>query len=138
MEFKSRVSYGLLLFIALAFFGPLFMVWQEEGFSSKWLISTGLLLFLFCFIIYLFYHTSYTLKEGFLIPKVGPFKYPPIAISEIYEIRRSRSLLAAPAASLQRLELSYSRFQSQLVSPAKEDAFIAALQEVNPQIKLTL
>ncbi len=60
-------------------------------------------------------------------------------INKILSIRPSHSILSAPAASYDRLELKFQGkvcTYSLLVSPKQKAEFIAALLAVNPQIKI--
>lgn len=56
---------------------------------------------------------------------------------DIHAIRRieiSRSWLSAPAASLRRIRIIYSKYDDVLVSPVRQDEFIKELLKVNPDI----
>lgn len=134
--YPSKVSYGLLGFIFLMFFGSLYLVYQEEGPSQKWTISLLVLGVLFGIVLLLFFKTRYRITDEFLLIKVAWFGYSPIRVSEITEIEKTRSLLSAPAASLDRLEIKYGRFQSQVISPQNKQAFINDLLILNPNIRL--
>lgn len=134
--YPSKVSYGLLGFIFLVFFGPLYWVYLEEGPSLKWTITFIFLALLFGIILQLFFKTRYHLSGEFLQIKVAWFRYAPIPISDITEVEKSHSILSAPAASLDRLEIKYGRFQSQLVSPKDQQAFVKDLLSLNPNIRL--
>lgn len=138
MTFKSKISFGLLVFISLSFFAPMVLVYYDEGPTQEWMLTMGFLVALWIFILYLFNSTIYRIENGIIVTKVGPFRYPNIPINSIYEISRSRSFLAAPAASLDRLEIKYGKYQSLLVSPQDKKAFIEALRAINPTIELSL
>ena len=71
--------------------------------------------------------TSYRVDENELVIRAGPFSWR-IERASISNIARSRSVLSAPALSLDRLEITYGNGQSILVSPQDKDGFIKALE----------
>ena len=58
-----------------------------------------------------------------------------IDISKITQIRPTRTLISAPAASIDRLEIRAGR-RSVVVSPRCKEAFINNLLEINPGIEV--
>ncbi|SDM25459.1 PH domain-containing protein [Catalinimonas alkaloidigena] len=81
------------------------------------------------------YGTRYQIVGEMLVVKVGPLTTSTLPISRIREIRRTQTLLAAPANSLDRLEIRYNRYDMLVVSPERPDAFVADLQRINPHIR---
>lgn len=134
--YPSKVSYGLLVFVFLVFFGPLYLVYQEEGPSQKLAINLLVLGTLFGLVLLLFFKIAYRIRGEYLLIQVAWFRYSPIRISEITDIEKTSSILSAPAASLDRIEIKYGRFQSQVVSPQNKQAFIKDLLSLNPNIRL--
>ncbi|WP_204137449.1 PH domain-containing protein [Halomicronema sp. CCY15110] len=76
--------------------------------------------------IWLMLTTNYTVRTDVLDVRSGPFRWR-IPRSEIYSIQPSRSLLSAPALSLNRLEIQYGQSKTILVSPADPEAFREAI-----------
>lgn len=70
--------------------------------------------------------TRYTVDAGALHIRSGPLRTR-IALDDIRSVRPSRSLLAAPALSLDRLEIRCGRHGSILVSPRERVAFLTAI-----------
>ena len=58
-------------------------------------------------------------------------------IGNIVEITPTRTILSSPAASLDRIAISFSNSRTPLViSPVDKDAFILALTAINPDIRV--
>lgn len=90
------------------------------------------------FITYGFVKLRYCIYGEVLIIKAGIFSYAKIQISEIKRIEKSNSILSSPALSLDRLSMSYGKYEEILVSPKEKQAFIDALLLVNPYIQVSL
>ena len=86
---------------------------------------------LFAFIGWLWWGTGYLVTERDLKIKSGPFRQA-IPLVEIKAITPSKSILSAPALSLDRLEISYGRSKSVLISPLKKEEFLALMKEKCP------
>jgi hypothetical protein len=70
--------------------------------------------------------TDYTVTEQHLLVRCGPFRKT-IDRSQIIGITPSRSILSAPALSLNRLALHYGAGHQVLISPADPEGFCQAL-----------
>ena len=70
----------------------------------------------------------YTLEADHLLIRCGLIRQR-IAYRDITAIAPSRSVLSAPALSLQRVKISYRHTSSQLVSPRERGIFIQMLQD---------
>jgi Bacterial PH domain len=112
------------------------------GFTSAIMIAqkawAGLAinLLVILFIVHLITTTFYQLegkslriKSGFIINKL-------IMIDSIRKIQKSNSLFSSPAASLDRLEIFYNKYDSILISPKDNQKFLAELQKINPTIEI--
>ena len=76
--------------------------------------------------VWLLCSTRYELKAGALLIRSGPVRQT-IALSDIHAVKPSHSPLAAPALSLNRLEIRYGRGQMTLVSPKDRVGFCRAI-----------
>lgn len=76
--------------------------------------------------VWLLMSTYYRVDAGLLEVRSGPFRWT-IPVSEIAEVRKSRSVLSSPALSLDRMEIKYSRGQSILLSPRDRGGFLNAI-----------
>jgi hypothetical protein len=75
--------------------------------------------------------TDYTVEPRELKVRCGPLHWA-IARRDITDVRPTRSMLSAPALSLDRLEIRYGRGRSLLVSPADPAGFMQALSRFAP------
>lgn len=92
---------------------------------------------IYILIAWLWFDTKYIIKDTHIIIKCGPFKYPEVPIQEIKKIVHSRSPLSAPACSMDRILISYAKYDDILISPKNEALFIELLLEKNPKIVYT-
>ncbi len=128
----------MLVFIFIVFFAPLIPDLFKGNISKATLSIMAFLSFLFVFILYLFFRTYYTLKDSTLHIKFGFFSYPPIEISQIKEVSKTKSILSSPAPSLDRIEIKYGKFDKIIISPKDKQGFIKNLIQINPKIKNNL
>src|SRR5688572_29129359 len=91
------------------------------------LLATGLALWLLT-------DTCYGVTNTDLIVHCGPFRTT-VPISSIRAIRPTRTLVSAPALSLDRLEVSHAG-GTLVISPADKAGFIRALRERHPAVKV--
>jgi hypothetical protein len=137
-HFPARVSMGLLGFIGLVFFGPLaWEVWRN-GYQPGYLPVIGLLIGLYGLILYGMFGTKYSLEAGQLVIRMGLWTYARIPVAAIRKVEPSRSILSAPAPSLRRLEITYNRYDSVVISPKDQQGFLEALALMNPNIHMNL
>ena len=105
----------------------------KESLSHKFLHKKSMK-----YIIYSFLNTYYLVDKEQLTLVVKPFYKKKIALNTIKRIEKSSSLLSAPAPSFKRLEIFYGSFNSELVSPNDQKAFIELLKKYNPEIIVKL
>ena len=65
----------------------------------------------------------------------GPLTWQ-VPVDEITRVRDSRSVLSSSALSIDRLKISYNRYDELLISPRDKAGFIVALQRLNPQTQV--
>lgn len=92
------------------------------------MVNTIILLSLFTF--------SYTIEGDELIVRYSIFYNHRIKIASISKIKETRTLLAGPAASLDRIAVSYGSYLPTILSPHEKKEFITHLLELNPNIKV--
>lgn len=93
---------------------------------------------LFCtigFLLWLWFGTGYQMIDGELRVRSGPFKKK-VQVCDIKQIRKLKNILSAPALSIDRLELHYSKYDVIYISPKNEAECINVLLKENPRIKL--
>ncbi len=86
------------------------------------------------FIGYTFTNLRYIIDGDTLSIRCGFLYKKSIPIHAIKRVEESRSPLSSPAASLDRLEIIYNKFDSILISPKEKQAFIDELVKENPDI----
>lgn len=80
--------------------------------------------------------TRYVVRDGTLVVKTCFVSYGTWSIADIESIRPTHNPLSAPASSLDRLEIRFSRRRTLLVSPRHKQEFINHLVSLNPAIKV--
>jgi hypothetical protein len=103
-------------------------------FTPGWYIA-GLQLFLILFTTDIFFRTTYTITDQFLVIRSGVFYRKCLDISAVVSIKPSGSIESAPAPSFDRLEITLKPGRKRVyVSPKNKDLFVALLLERNPEI----
>lgn len=129
--FKSKIGIGLLLFITVVLIGT--TIPMLLGDTIVWL-GIGMNLLIGFFILYTLTNTVYIISGNMLHIKCGFLYNKKIDISTIKRIEESRSPLSSPAASMDRLEIIYNKFDSILISPKKKKKFIEEILKINSGI----
>ena len=86
-------------------------------------------------LLWLWFGTSYKIDDEDLIVRSGPFKST-IDIKSIKKLRATKTLLAGPALSIDRIEIQYKRYDSVIVSPKEKNKFIESLLSKNKSIEV--
>ncbi len=84
-------------------------------------------------------NTHYTIDEGNLTVVAGRFHKVQIPISNIHKLTPSRDPSKAPANSMDRLSIRYTKDGKKkevLVSPENKEEFMQALKDINGDIEL--
>jgi hypothetical protein len=134
-KYTSKVSYGILIIVFVVFFSPLLLNLINDGINMNTVLTGLFLILVFGLITHMFFKTEYTIKENKLNIKCGFFTYKPIAISDIKEITKSNSIMSSPAASYDRIEIKYGKFEELIISPKNKFEFAEYLTKLNPKIK---
>jgi hypothetical protein len=137
-KYASKVSYGLLSVVFIVFFSPVILNLIENGLTMDMLWISLVVVLIFALIVHMFLKTEYTIDEKKLNIKCGFFKYKPIDIKEIKEISKSSSVMSSPAASFDRIEIKYGKFEEMIISPKDKFEFAKYLTILNPNIKNNL
>ena len=140
MVFKSGVSLKLFIPVMTTMIFMLFLPFLiGEGLQE---IGSMLLYFLIMipstWLVYdLFINLRYSLIEGFLvIVPGGILPKTRIPIEAIRKIEKTTSLISSPAASLDRIEVFYNKFDSVVISPENRQEFLQELLKQNPKIQI--
>ncbi len=132
--YPSKVSYSVLLVIFAITIPVAIFTGYEDNFGVAFWFSFTILLLVDIFVLHLFLNTKYTIEDNLLKIQSGFFKEKPIEISDIKEIKKTNSIISAPAASFDRIEIKYKTFSTMIISPKNKAEFIKHLMEINPNI----
>lgn len=129
MVYYSKVDWWLVTFLVVGMSPAVFpLFWTFD-----WvLLSIDVVVALF--LIEVFRNTKYVIDGEKLIVKTGFKLSSSCDICQIKSITKTRTLLSAPALSLDRLEVKLKGGDVIVISPRKKRAFVEHLLKVNPQI----
>ena len=102
--------------------------------NSKW-IAFFIDLLVYAILLYLMLSIKYEINDSQLIIHQAMGKMI-IDINTIKSIEPTHTILSAPASSLDRLRISYNKFDDVVISPRRKEEFIQHLLSINPQIEL--
>lgn len=123
---------GIQLLISALIIG---LVIYTNGSYESILTVSAVLLLLFGFFAYLNIATLYTINEnGLLTIKCGFLYKKTIDISSIKTITKTNKILSSPAPSLDRIQLTFGKGKSILISPKDKISFASDLIKINPDI----
>ena len=134
MIYYSKVSYTLLIVVFLVFFGSLVPTFISEGFNGNTTILFLAVVVLFGFISHMFFNTTYKIENEKLYIKCGFIKYRPVNIGVMKKVSKSSNIISSPAASFDRIEIRYGKFEELIISPKHKTKFVEDLQKINPEI----
>lgn len=132
--YSSKVSYGLILIVFAVFYGPIFFGLDDQGITSNVLWILIFVSIVYLFLLYLLFTTRYIIDDNLLRIKCGIFSYKPIEIESIKEISKSSNIISSPAASFDRIEIKYGRFDEIILSPKDKLSFANDLVSINHKI----
>ena len=129
MVYYSKVDWWLVTFLVVGMSPAVFpLFWTFD-----WvLLSIDVVVTLF--LIEVFRNTKYVIDGEKLIVKTGFKLSSSCDICQIKSITKTRTLLSAPALSLDRLQVKLKGGDVIVISPRKKRAFVEHLLKVNPQI----
>lgn len=129
-RFKSKVdTWVLLLIIAMLILDVVLIVAlamdPAETPAGK---TGGILVFiaLMALLASLALRTYYGVDKKVLRVVSGPFRWK-IPLDQITSVTPTRTLLSAPAMSLDRLKIEYGKLRPMIVSPADKEGFLKAI-----------
>lgn len=126
---KQRSGFSPFLFMII---GLLMAPALKVGFTFPVIISVGLIAAIF---LGLYLTTFYSITDsGKLFVQCAFLINEQIDISSIKKITNTRTLMAAPAFSFDRMHISYGADNGIVISPKDKKAFILALKNLNKEI----
>ncbi|UOQ70899.1 PH domain-containing protein [Hymenobacter cellulosilyticus] len=129
--YQSGISPGLVLFLMVVLGGAALPMALQQTWPAllSVLAAAG-------FIAHVLMTTRYTITGDSLHIKSGVLYSTTLPISSIRRVAETHNLLSSPAASFDRLEIAYNRYDSVVISPREKAAFIAHLRTLNPAIEV--
>ena len=129
--YPTKVSVTLVLIISLI----MGCILVPYAIKSMWIPFTIILLLHFL-LLFMLANIKYVITESQLIidQSLGKWGKKVIDISTIKSIEPTHTILSAPASSLDRLRISYNKYDDIIISPRRKEEFIRQLQSINPQI----
>lgn len=130
--YKSKIDW--YFFLPLSY--PVFLCVQSF-FTANYLMGAITLIILFIVGLML-QKTEYFISETELKIQSGFLVNEKIAISNIRKIEKTKSILSAPALSMDRIMVRYNKFDEIVISPKEKQEFITHLLSINPNIEILL
>ena len=129
--YPTKVSVTLVLIISLI----MGCILVPYAIKNLWIPFTIILIFHFL-LLFMLANIKYVITESQLIidQSLGKWGKEVIDISTIKSIEPTHTILSAPASSLDRLRISYNKYDEIVISPRRKEEFISQLQSINPQI----
>jgi len=111
----------------------IFMAWQMIADKSLVVYVIGGLTI--ALLLWLWFGTSYKIDEALLKIKSEPFRST-VKIGDIKRINATKTLLAGPALSIDRIEILHRKYDIAIVSPKDRTEFVQALLTKNKSIEI--
>lgn len=136
--YKSKISIGLFLFVNVPLIALVVFPFLSDRGNELNVTVLLVILPILLFINYTLFSNRYTINENKLEINGGVLYRLSIDISQIKKIEKSNSIWSSPAASLDRLEILYNKWDSVLISPEDKEDFVFQLKQINPDIIVKL
>lgn len=130
MYFPSRKDKWITVIIwGITLFSIISPIVNQEVISLVFLLPlSGLLL-------WFWFSTGYFIENGIIKIRYGPIRLK-VPIKNIQIIKKKKNPLAAPALSIDKIELVSGRFDVISISPKNQEEFLKRILEINDSVKL--
>ena len=132
-KYDSKIGIEIVLFLGLIFGIVGFSIFSETGITF---LSVLIFLIPLLLIGSILFSISYTISGSNLNVRCSILINQDIDINKIEKITETNNLLSSPAASLDRLAITFNQTDCVMVSPKNKQAFIDDLLAVNPNIEV--
>jgi hypothetical protein len=138
MVFRSKVDGWLIWIVRVPMIAAVVFVGIQAIRTQERMIFIvlALVILVYAIVEWIFGSTYYMVDQDFLRIRSGPFRSR-VLISDITSISRSNDVIAAPALSLDRLQIRDGSGRTILVSPTEDELFVEALRSVNGKIEVS-
>lgn len=128
------IIWGLLFLIILIYiFGGEPIGWQIITYKS--VVGYIMSLLIIGLLLWLWFGTGYKVEEGLIKIRYGPFRST-VKIEEVTKLSATKNALAAPALSIDRIEILHGKYNFAIVSPKNKTEFIRILVTENHNIQV--
>lgn len=137
MRVKSKVDFGIALILVLMPIATLLTsvkVFVERG-GEEGLISLAAFGIIVASYIFLVFPLYYEFERDGLLIRFGLIRYR-IPYKDIEHVRSVRSVMGAPALSLERLEIHHGKALPTMISPRDRQEFLKALSARTSHLRL--
>lgn len=129
--FKSKVDYWIPLITSLVFIPTIvYSIIRQE-----YLILTLSSFFYILSMISIF-KIRYIIGGNYLLVENKPIQSKRYNLYELIQIQQTHDCISAPAASLDRIRLTFEKGENTIISPQNQKEFIRQIQEINPNIRI--
>lgn len=129
-RFPSKISKSLVVYIIVVLLIVLIPVLNERN-TWPLIIILGIVAVL---VFYIIFSIHYIIHKQELIIRYA-WTNQKIDIKSIRKIKATKNIIAAPAASLDRIEITYNQYDHIILSPRDKIKFIQALIQIQPEIE---
>ena len=133
-RYKSKVDLWLLFIPIIIVVFVTVMAGYNGDFNYVIFINIPIVLI----ILGLFLNTYYDVTDSMLKIRSSGFFKLDIPISKIKKISETRSILSSPASSLDRIKITYNKYDTVMISPKNKTEFINKLLEINSSIEVNI
>lgn len=130
--YRSKIDYWLVGTMYLITLAPTI---PAVIYAFSWTM-VFLVVLLLAFASTLIFNTKYIIENETLSIKCGFLPTEKYSIQQIQEIRNTHTIMAAPAISLDRIEIRLTGRNAFVISPQDKHKFIAHLCAINPNISV--
>lgn len=130
--YRSKIGLELIIPLLVIFGGLVITMVFNKAWAGIIFLTPVL-----AFITHMLLTTYYIVDGQTLAIKCGFLVDMKIDINTIKSIKETNNALSSPAASLDRLEISYSKYDNVMISPKKKAEFISVLTSINTSIEVT-
>lgn len=128
--YKSKIDYWLV--------GTMYLITIIPSipaliYAFSWIL-VFLVVILLAFASVLIFNTKYIIENETLTIKCGFFLVEKYNIQQIRSIQNTNTIMAAPAISLDRIEIRLTNRNAVVISPQDKHRFIKCLCQINPAI----
>ncbi len=128
--YKSKIDYWL---VGTMYLLTLIPTVPALIYAFSWTLIL-LVVILLAFASSLIFNTKYIIENEILFIKCGILPIEKYNIQQIHSIQNTRTIMAAPAISLDRIEIRLTNRKSVVISPLDKHRFIKHVCKVNPTI----